>query len=221
MTCFTCQYFSGINLFGLVLKMSNRFYTGDGGTGHLEFRLNGGKLELGRSGGSWESRVGGISLTLNQWTHIAATVSSTTGKIYVDGVPDGSITWSTSNFANGNSTSTHIASLIGTSNWFSGSIDDLKVFNSALVDADIPKLRCGTYSATSPTHYYSFDEGSGTTVANTGSAGANIGTLIGSPSFITSTVPTLPSGCSSPVNAPIIDLHFSKQVEIFATEVEK
>jgi len=27
MTCFTCQYFSGIDPFDLVLKMSNWFYT--------------------------------------------------------------------------------------------------------------------------------------------------------------------------------------------------
>lgn len=72
---------------------------------------------------------------------------------------------------------------------------------------------------------YNFDEGTGTTAANSSSSGStNNGTLINSPSWVTSTILTeATSPCYNyvppPTNAPI-DLSFSKTPEIFATEIE-
>ena len=78
------------------------------------------------------------SVSLNKWTHIAATYDGTTFKVYINGTQDattatwsGSIKTTTGSLKIGSSTS---------SNYFNGTIDEVKIWNRSLTQEEITKV---------------------------------------------------------------------------------
>jgi len=77
---------------------------------------------------------------LNTWTHIAATFNGTNMSIYVNGVLNGTIAAGTLKYVAGN-TDTFIGSTGGgTSQFFDGRIDDVRMYNRSLSSAQVLAL---------------------------------------------------------------------------------
>jgi hypothetical protein len=132
----------------------------------------------------------GINVTLNDgvWHHLCSVRSGTTHTIYGDG---GAVTASnTVSAAPVDGSALTLGALTGGGgNYFTGNIDDVRIYNRALNAQDIATL----YYATGPLsgdsgsgliHYWKLDEGSGTTAADAVGT-ANV-TLAGTAAFTSS-----------------------------------
>jgi hypothetical protein len=114
---------------------------------------------------------------LNAWTHVAVTYDGTTLRVFVNGVQEASKAVS-----GAMATSNGPLSIGGNTvwgEWFAGAIDDVRVYNRALGAAAIQTDMSTPVSTAAPTGLvaaYSFDAGSGTTVADATGNG-NTGTL--------------------------------------------
>ena len=133
------------------------------------------------------SAQGTTNLADNAWHHLAMVVSraSNTCKLYVDGGLEATVTNAiiSTNLDNPQSM------LIGverTKNiYFNGSIDEVRVWNTARTPAQLQSAKGTSIPANSTglVAYYKLDEGSGTTTADA-TANANSGTLVGSPVWL-------------------------------------
>jgi PKD repeat protein len=155
-------------------------YANDGSQPRTQVNIGGEKNAVGTSG-----------LPVNAWTHLAGTYDGTTLRLYVNG------TLVTSTTVGGSiPTSTGPLRIGGDSiwpEWFAGSIDDVRVYNRPLsaseIQTDMATPVGGSASSPPPpppppppptglVAQYTFDAGSGTTVAD-GSGNANTGTVDG------------------------------------------
>ena len=141
-------------------------------------------LHIYDSGGTSAHLVstGGV-LPTNRWVHLAATLSGTTGTLYVNGAPVGV---NPSMIRPGNVIRT--TNFIGRSNWAAdpyadAAIADFRIWNVARSAAEIANCCQGTLTNNSPglVAWYRFNEASGTTVFN--SAGGGSATLVNGPQF--------------------------------------
>ena len=105
---------------------------------------------------------------LNTWMHIAAVYSSTGAKVYVNGVPDGTATFSTGQTAD--FSSVKVGSWNGSSRYFNGKMDDFHFYSRALSDTDISNLYSwnGTWTITS-------SAGTGGSITPSGNVAVNDG----------------------------------------------
>jgi len=107
------------------------------------FGIHAGKVRYNHNDGSWQSVSSTTSVNDGEWHHIAVTHNQTTGTVtmYVDGIADGTgnITYNTSNTAvdriskgreNGANTGDH----------FTGTLDDLHVYNTPVAISVIKQL---------------------------------------------------------------------------------
>jgi Leucine-rich repeat (LRR) protein len=149
-------------------------------------------------------------LPVNRWSHIAITRNSLTNEytLFINGIPNARKTTSR---APGAATSPlFIGSRIGTSAFFAGSIDEVRIWNANLSTLDfpsegaIPRYRGIELSSTHPraaslAGYWKFNTLSTT---STNSAGAGIpATLIGSPGIVqSSTFCSIVAQTSTPVS---------------------
>lgn len=80
--------------------------------------------------------LNGYSIGANSWVHIVTTYDGTTAKIYYNGVlqASGSKTWNTAG------TAFRLGRQINASNGFLGHVDDLKIYNRAITDAEVTQL---------------------------------------------------------------------------------
>jgi len=151
-----------------------------------------------RCGDPWQ--ITGIAMPVNQWVHIALVRSGTTASLYLNGILKGSQTGYTistggTNFKIGN----QFGAL---SEYYNGSIDEIRVWNVARTAAQI---KAGmdkpvSVSATGLVAYYKLNEGSGTTAANsTATTGLN-GTLVNSPAWVSSPVSYSANSLLQPAN---------------------
>lgn len=96
----------------------------------------------GAADGAVEWRYGTAHVGDGAWHQITASFSGTTGKLYVDGVLD--IQWTIHTVSAANNVHTVIGCEDPTNpyfeSWFSGSIDEIYVFNSVLTDAQVFQL---------------------------------------------------------------------------------
>jgi hypothetical protein len=127
------------------------------------------------------------ALPTNQWVHLAATASGTTGTIYVNGAV---VATGTLNVA-GNVTRTN--NYFGRSNYAADSyanaiFDEIRIWNVARSQSDIQTYRDSRLMGNEPglIGYWRFDEGTGTVATN--SAAANSAQLINGPTWVTSTI---------------------------------
>ncbi len=136
------------------------------------------------------------------WHHVAVTCNGTTWRIlYLDGVLVASNTFSGTHSVS-LPTSVSIG-LVGSSNYFNGVIDEVRLWNQARAQAQIQTNRytrlIGTETGLKA--YWKFDEGSGTTAADAAAGNYNGGTLMNNPDWVRSTVPFTPEGVASNATA--------------------
>ncbi|WP_172805285.1 LamG-like jellyroll fold domain-containing protein [Aquiflexum balticum] len=102
--------------------------------GQIEFRLN-----RGNNGATYRLRSNfNYSNQVGNWIHVAATFDGTTSKIYIDGKED--IAKSYLPFTIGTNSGDLVIGALGTIQRFEGSIDDLRLYSSALNSNDIQQL---------------------------------------------------------------------------------
>jgi len=120
---------------------ANEFYSeNDSGGPVFQVRISTtGKLEFYiRAGASWHFAVGSTTLVADKWYHAVAVLNSGTGmKVYINGIEDGSDT----NTVPSDRTITNVQIGRGNSGVtvepFGGTIDEVRVYNTALISADI------------------------------------------------------------------------------------
>ncbi|WP_164891016.1 LamG-like jellyroll fold domain-containing protein [Botryobacter ruber] len=103
--------------------------------GKIEFRFN---YDTNGNSYSLESNA---TYTGNgsTWTHVAATFDGTTSRIYINGVEDAAVTYSTPVTIRANTSALYIGSLDGSRRW-KGGLDDLRLYNGALSAAEIDRV---------------------------------------------------------------------------------
>jgi hypothetical protein len=130
-----------------------------GGSMNYQFIVDGsGRIGLGHSGGSWVYDTN--SLTVDTWHHVAATVSSGTVQFYIDGVAKTSDTGLT---ITGDTNDLTIGATLGY-NYFTGTINEVAIFSTALSTSDITSLAASQTAhivndlSLSPVAYYRMGE---------------------------------------------------------------
>ena len=140
-----------------------------------------------------------LGLTANQWTHLAFTFSYSSGTQYIEwykngikqttGSASGDGQWAWTTFRLGNING-------GSAGWYSGDLDEFKIYNYARTAKQITEDMQGSQPVVSSSGgagqgavgYWKFDEGYGTTANNSGSGGSTInGTLTSMANPATST----------------------------------
>lgn len=136
---------------------------------------------------SWHASNTNSIVPENQWVHIAATrKANEPGSIYYNGVlqPSTSKNWT------GNITYTanwSIGRQQDLTRFFKGKIDEVRIWNRALTQAEVQDVMCRplTGTETGLAGYWKLDEGTGTSTADTTGHG-NTGTLINGPTWVAS-----------------------------------
>ena len=145
----------------------------------VEFRLNNGKLEFGINTNGWACVTSSGSVNTGNWVHVAVVKNGTTIQLYINGVQDGSGTISQSPTVNVMEIGGFYYSQIQQSSYyFSGGIDEVRIWDSARSSTDISnnmyKELAGTEGLTA---YYKMNEGSGSTLNDNKSGGSANGSI--------------------------------------------
>ncbi len=168
-----CKHAWGSSMFGYVLRC--------GGNGILSFNLAG---AVGGSPVGWQEVLSPPgSLVLDTWQHVAGTFDGSTMAIYIDGNPMGSFAFS-GTIHPSTGYKARIGALADTvwsmSRYFNGLIDEVRVWNRALSQAEIlagmndhidPALQTGLAG------YWRMNENAGNVLADLGN-GLNAGTAL-------------------------------------------
>jgi hypothetical protein len=124
----------------------NKYIPGVSANGYRLF-MSGGSLcaEYVRSGAAFVSDGTSCPLATagyadNQWHHVTFTVDALGGRLYVDGVQRASLGWTGTPGASTTSQQVTIGDDGGTGGFFSGSIDDLKIYTRALSSNEVAGL---------------------------------------------------------------------------------
>lgn len=137
--------------------------------------------------GTGSGLEGNTNLNDGKWHHLAMTVSRSTNTctLYVDGNVQATVTNSAISGNVDNSNDLLIGVERTRSLYFNGSIDEVRVWNTARTQSQIQANMNSTVptNSTGLVAYYKFDEGSGSTAYDATSNGHN-GTLINSPTWL-------------------------------------
>jgi len=135
----------------------------------------------------------GVTLVLNQWSHVACTYNGTVAKIYVNGVLAESKTLASSNTAitwSTNPTAIYIGKTTNTSGseFFKGDVDDVRIWKTTRTEAEINTYKdlklVGNEANLGA--YWNLNDGSATT-ANDGTVNNYDGTLKNGATWIATT----------------------------------
>ncbi|MBO0807760.1 MAG: AbfB domain-containing protein, partial [Actinobacteria bacterium] len=153
------------------------FGTGTGNYMFLTLSAGGGPLRFAitTSGNGAEQQLNGPgTLPLNTWSHVAVTLSGSTGTLYVNGQPvatNSSMTLAPADL--GATTQNWIGrSQFGADPFLAASVDDFQIYDHALPAADIAALAGGQAGAGNVASY-KFDEDSGETALDSSGNGHN------------------------------------------------
>ena len=158
-----------------------------GSNGKLSFNIG--------TAAQWQEAVSLSLMSLNKWYHVVGTYDGTTLKIYIDGEQVGLLNYTGS--INPSTYPINIGKLtystVGGDRAFSGKIDEVRIWNTALSLSTIRAWMCKKVTSSHPNYsnlkgYWKFDEGSGTITADSSGNGNN-GTLTNSPVWVTSGAP--------------------------------
>ncbi|WPC42979.1 LamG domain-containing protein [Clostridium sp. JS66] len=142
--------------------------------------LDGGKIQVYyySTSANHINFIGTKNVADGVWHHIAFTVDSTGGKIYIDGVVDTSSTWTGTPSIPTSTTNINIGLYQGGSYYFNGLIDEVRIWNVARTQNDIKNnmKRSIIGNETGLIGYWQLDEGTGTTI-NDLTTNSNIGTI--------------------------------------------
>jgi hypothetical protein len=159
--------------------------------GEYEVSLVNGQIgwAISNSNPAWNWVYTGYAPPVNTWTHIAVTYDGSTIKTYANGV----LVHSQPGSGNiGDSDTPENDFRIGSRQcsvcveYFSGGIDEVRVYSRALSAAEIQAL-IPPPSGAVPVGYWRFDEGSGTLAADSSGNGLN-GSLVNGPTWMTGRV---------------------------------
>jgi hypothetical protein len=121
--------------------------------------------------GAEQTLTGGGQLPLNTWSHVAVTLSGTTGTLYLNGTPvatNPNMTLKPSSLGNTNQ------NWIGRSQYpdplLNGTVDDFNIYNRALSPADVAALAGGQPGAGNVADYTFDESGGGTAIDSSGAA---------------------------------------------------
>jgi len=153
--------------------------------------LSTGKVRIGIQSASTDYKQADsvVSFTTDTWVHIAATKSASgnTLKCYVNGVESttsGPTSGTVGDCSNSDNLRIGVRYYSGAA-YANASVRDVRIFiGTELSASEILDIKNGL-SVGSPTGWYKMDEGSGTTVANSGSASSANGTLTNGPTWTT------------------------------------
>ncbi len=165
-------------------QWSRVFDFGTGTTANMFMTVNAGgsglRFAITTSGSGGEQQLtSGAQLPLNTWSHVAVTLSGTTGTLYVNGAPvatNPNMTLHPSNLGNTNQ------NWIGRSQYgdpfLAATVDDFQIYRQALSPADVGALAGGQPGAGNVASYR-FDEDGGATAVDSSGNGRDA-TIIGS-----------------------------------------
>ncbi len=176
-------------------QTANMFMTVNGGGAGLRFAITTG------GGGGEQQLTGGGQLPLNTWSHVAVTLSGTTGTLYLNGTP----------VATNPNMTLHPSSLGNTGqNWIGRSqypdpflnatVDDFNIYDHALTAAEITALAGGQAGAGNVADY-KFDESGGSAVVDSSGSGHNA-TIISHGTAATSSTPLWQPVPDGPITIP-------------------
>ena len=153
------------------------FGTGTGDYMFLTLNAGGGPIRFAitTSGAGGEQQINGTSeLPLNTWSHVAVTLSGTTGTLYVNGTAAGTNTDMTLTPSDlGDTTQDWIGrSQYPADPYLDGTIDDFQIYDSALSPGQIGALASGQPGAGNVASY-KFDETGGATAVDSSGHGRN------------------------------------------------
>jgi len=112
--------------------------------------------------------IGSTPITAGQWHHIAVVSDGTTTdniKLYVDGSPDEVSSFSSQSISTDDGTLVQIGACSALQRYFTGSIDEVLVYDSALTEGNIIALASSNVIS-GMAAYWGFDEGAGGTAAD-------------------------------------------------------
>jgi len=148
----------------------------------------GGKYYLHLLNTDWNTN---ITPQNNSWTHHSITYDGATVRWYLNGVDIATPVART--LTTGNSTILFGKKVSGTTAWFNGAIDDVRIYNYARTQKQIVQdMNAGHPAVGSPVGsavvHYKFDEGQGTVARNSGNGGSALnGTLTNMSALATAT----------------------------------
>ncbi len=141
------------------------------------------KYVFDADGLNWSGSVSGLKVRKNEWHHMTYVKSGTSLLIYVDGNLAQTITGMTATMGANNDA--FQIGRFGTSSYFQGEIDEVRVYKSARTQAQILS-DMHTYGPTSDANlaaYYDFNEGTGSTLYNRSQSATSVSDMVitGSP----------------------------------------
>ena len=166
------------------------------------YRGNSKQMDMSITTTGFFARTSNGSVPLNQWTHVVWTFDGSQGnrydkyQVYINGQLNSFADAGSLETAVGNFTSLDLGMWVAASSAYEGGFDEFAIYkNTILTQADADTIYnsgvpndLNNNGLTAPTNWWRFEEGSGTSVADSGSAGDN-GTLINGTTFSTN-VPT-------------------------------
>lgn len=154
-----------------------------GGSGQVAFNIAGVTSSGTNMGWTFASSTTN-AIPLNTWSHVAGTFDGTNIRVYVNGIQVG-ITAFTGTINPPTAYSIAIGKLsdtgVAASRFWSGRIDEVRVWNRALISAELQNKRNTHLTASNEVGlvgYWRFNENTGTAVADSSASGNN-GTLSG------------------------------------------
>jgi hypothetical protein len=143
------------------------------------------KYVFDSDGISWAGSESAVKVRKNEWHHIAYVKSGTTLQIFMDGNAVQSITGVTATMG-GNNDAFQIGRF-GTSSYFQGEIDEVRVYRSARTQSQIQSdmHNYGPISDSNLVAYYDFNESGGTTLYNRAMGATSVSDMVitGSPAW--------------------------------------
>jgi concanavalin A-like lectin/glucanase superfamily protein/lamin tail-like protein/PA domain-containing protein/type IX secretion system substrate protein len=146
------------------------------------FRIDNDKITFFMN--STASVPGSTTIPVGTWTHVAGTYDGTTIKVYVNGVLDGSGSYSSTFNATANELK--IGGGLSTTEYFLGDIADVRLWNVVKTEAEIAAMKDELLmgSESGLVANYQFTEGSGSTTSNSVTGNAYSGTLVNNPAWV-------------------------------------